>query len=127
MYIDFNEQQVPDATTLLKSNHMLEKNMIGEKIFADVNKRLDEAGLMMHSDTTCSNTEIDKNRKGKRDSKMHQTKKGNEWYFGIKVHTNADAGTGYIHTITGTSANMHDVSETSKLLWEDNHVMYGDS
>lgn len=78
MYIDFNEQQVPDATTLLKSNHMLEKNMIGEKIFADVNKRLDEAGLMMHSDTTCSNTEIDKNRKGKRDSKMHQTKKGNE-------------------------------------------------
>lgn len=58
---------------------------------------------------------------------MHQTRKSNEWYFGMKVHASADAGSGYIHTITGTSANMHDVSETLKLLREDDHVMYSDS
>ena len=132
MHIDFNEQQVPDATTLLKFRHMLEKNKIGEKIFADVNKRLDKAGLMMHGGTIVDASLIaapksTKNQEGKRDPEMHQTKKGNEWYFGMKVHAGVDAGSGYIHTITGTSANRHDVTETSKLLREDDHVMYGDS
>lgn len=58
---------------------------------------------------------------------MHQTKKGNEWYFGMKVHTGVDAATGYVHTLTGTSANKHDVCETSKLIRSDDHVVYGDS
>ena len=115
MHIDFNEQQAPDATTLLKFRHMLEKNKIGEKIFADVNKRLDNAGLIMHGGTIV------------RDSEMHQTQKGNEWYFGMKVHAGVDAATGYVHSLTGTSANMHDVSETSKLIRKDDHVIYGDS
>ena len=57
-----------------------------------------------------------KNQEGKHDPEMHQTKKGNEWYFGMKVHAGADAGSGYVHTITGTSANMHDVSETANLI-----------
>ena len=132
MHIDFTDQQVPDATTLLKFRHMIEKNRIGEKIFADVNKRLDESGLMMHGGTIVDASIIaapksTKNQEGKRDPEMHQTKKGNEWYFGMKVHAGVDAGSGYVHTITGTSANMHDVSETSKLLREDDHVMYGDS
>ena len=60
-----------------------------------------------------------KNQNGKRDPEMHQTKKGNEWYFGMKVHAGVDAGSGYVHTITGTSANMHDVSETANLIRED--------
>ena len=132
MHIDFNEQQVPDATTLLKFRHMLEKNKIGEKIFADVNQRLEEAGLMMHGGTIVDASLIaapksTKNQEGKRDPEMHQTKKGNEWYFGMKVHAGADAGSGYVHTITGTSANIHDVTQTSKLLREDDNVMYGDS
>ena len=58
---------------------------------------------------------------------MHQTKKGNEWYFGMKVHAGVDAGSGYVHTITGTSANMHDVTETANLIREDDEVVYGDS
>lgn len=58
---------------------------------------------------------------------MHQTKNGNEWYFGMKVHISADAGSGYVHTITGTPANMHDVSETANLIREDDEVVYGDS
>ena len=111
---------------------MLEKNKIGEKIFADVNKRLNEAGLMMHGGTIVDASLIAapksiKNREGKRAPEMHQTKKGNEWYFGMKVHAGVDAGSGYVHTITGTPANMHDVSETSKLLREDNYVIYDDS
>lgn len=132
MHIDFNEQQVPDATTLLKFRHMLEKNKIGENIFTDVKNRLDEAGLIMHGGTVVDASLIaapksTKNKTGKRDPEMHQTKKGNEWYFGMKVHAGADAGSGYVHSLTGTSANMHDVSETSKLIRKDDHVVYGDS
>ena len=83
MHIDFNEQQVPDATTLLKFRHMLEANKLGEKIFADVNNRLDKAGLMMHGGTIVDASLIaapksTKNQEGKRDPEMHQTKKGNE-------------------------------------------------
>lgn len=132
MHIDFNEQQVPDATTLLKFRHMLEANKLGEKIFADVNSRLDKAGLMMHGGTIVDASLIaapksTKNQDGRRDPEMHQTKKGNEWYFGMKVHVGADAGSGYVHTITGTPANMHDVSETANLIREDDEVVYGDS
>ena len=57
-----------------------------------------------------------KNQDGKSDPEMYQTKKRNGWYFGMKVHAGVDVGSGYVHTLTGTSANMHDVSETSKLL-----------
>jgi len=132
MRIDFNEQQVPDATTLLHFRHMIEKNRIGEKIFADVNRRLDESGLIMHGGTVVDASLIaapksTKNQSGERDPEMHQTKKGNEWYFGMKVHAGVDAATGYVHTITGTPANKHDVSETSKLIRKDDHVVYGDS
>ena len=132
MHIDFNEQQVPDATTLLKFRRMIERNRIGEKLFEDVSIRLDESGLIMHGGTIVDASLIaapksTKNLSGKRDPEMHQTKKGNEWYFGMKVHTGVDAGTGYVHTLTGTSANMHDVSETSKLIRKDDHTIYGDS
>ena len=111
---------------------MLEKNKIGESIFADVSKRLDNAGLIMHGGTVVDASLIaapksTKNKKGERDPEMHQTKKGNEWYFGMKVHAGVDAATGYVHTLTGTSANMHDVTETSKLIRKDDHVVYADS
>ena len=111
---------------------MLEKNRIGEKIFADVSRHLNEVGLMMHGGTIIAANLIvasksTKNRDGKCDPEMHQTKNSNEWHFGMKVHADADAGSGDIHTIIGTSANIHDVLETSKLLREDGHVMYGDS
>lgn len=68
-----------------------------------------------------------RNQEGKRDPEMHQTKKGNEWYFGMKVHAGVDAGSGYVHTITSTSANMHDVTETANLIRKDDEVVYGDS
>ena len=58
---------------------------------------------------------------------MHQTKKGNEWRFGMKCHIGVDAGTGYVHTVTATPANVHDITETAKLIREDDEVVYGDS
>lgn len=68
-----------------------------------------------------------KNKGGKRDPEMYQTKKGNQWYHGMKVHSGVDAGSGYVHTITGTSANVHDIDETAKFIRKDDEVVYGDS
>lgn len=132
MHIDFLTEQVPDATTLLHFRHLMEENNLGEKIFNDVKERLDKSGLIMHGGTVVDATLIaapksTKNQDGKRDPEMHQTKKGNEWYFGMKVHSGIDAGSGYVHTITATSANVHDIVETSKLIRDDDEVVYGDS
>ncbi len=68
-----------------------------------------------------------KNERGERDPEMHQTKKGNQWYFGMKVHIGVDAGTGCVHTVTATAANVHDVEKATKLVKEDDDVVYGDS
>ena len=132
MGIDFYTEQVPDATTLLKFRHLLEKHKIGEQIFNDVTSRLEKAGLLMHGGTIVDATIIaapssTKNKEGKRDEEMHQTKKGNQWYFGMKIHAGVDAGSGFVHTITGTAANVHDVNETGHLIREDDDVLYGDS
>lgn len=132
MKINFLDEQVPDATTLLKFRHLMEEHHIGEQIFADVNARLESAGLIMHGGTIVDATIINapsstKNKEGKRDPEMHQTKKGNQWYHGMKIHAGVDAGSGYIHTITGTAANVHDIEETSKLIRPDDEVVYGDS
>lgn len=130
-YLDFLTEQVPDATTLLHFRHLIEENRIGEMIFSDVKARLEKAGLMMHGGTIVDATIIaapssTKNKEGKRDPEMHQTKKGNQWYHGMKVHSDVDAGSGYVHTITGTTANIHDIDETSKLIRRDDKVVYGD-
>jgi len=132
MRIDFLTEQVPDATTLLKFRHLLEEHQIGEKIFADVKERLEKAGLIMHGGTIVDASIIaapssTKNQSGKRDEEMHQTKKGNQWYFGMKVHSGVDAGSGYVHTITGTAASVHDSAEAVKLIRKDDRVVYGDS
>lgn len=131
--VDFFAEEAPDATTLLKFRHMPEKHKIGEKIFADVRERLIAAGLMMQGGTIVDATIIHapsstKNKTGKRDPEMHQVKKGNEWHFGMKVHVGVDAGTGYVHTITGTAANEHDSQQAHKLIRKgEDEVMYGDS
>lgn len=132
MRLDFYQEQVPDATTLLKFRHLLEKHQIGEKIFSDLKERLDKAGLLMHGGSIVDATIIHapsstKNAKGERDAEMHQVKKGNQWYFGMKVHAGVDAGTGFVHTITGTAANVHDSQQISELIRKDDEVVYGDS
>ena len=132
MGLDFMTESVPNATTLLKFRHLLEEHSIGKIIFDDIKKALDDAGLIMHGGTIVDATLIappssTKNAKCERDSEMHQTKKGNQWYFGMKVHIGADAGTGCFHTVTATEANVHDVEEAVNLIREDDDVLYGDS
>ena len=125
-------EQVPDATTLLKFRHLLEENNLWAELFEDVKERLMKAGLIMRGGTIVDATIIHsttstKNREGQRDPEMHQTKKGNQWYHGMKVHAGVDAGSGYVHTITGTPANVHDIVEAPKLVRDDDDVVYGDS
>ncbi len=130
--INFFEEQVPDATTLLKFRHLLEGDHLGEAIFNDIKERLQHAGLMMRGGTIVDATIIHstpstKNKEGKRDPEMHQTKKGNQWYHGMKVHAGVDCGSGYVHSLTGTAANVHDLEEAPKLIRPDDTVVYGDS
>ncbi len=130
--INFAYEQVPDATTLLKFRHLLERNDLTQQIFKDVENRLDKAGLIMHGGTIVDATIIQapsstKNANKSRDPEMHQTKKGNQWHFGMKIHSGVDAATGYIHTITATAANRHDIVELHNLIRDDDHAVYADS
>ncbi|MCF0160614.1 MAG: IS5 family transposase, partial [Bacteroidaceae bacterium] len=130
--INFLEQQVPDATTLLKFRHLLEKHNLGKALFEDINERLEKAGLMMRGGSIVDATIIEstastKNKEGKRDPEMHQTKKGNQWHHGMKVHVAVDCGSGLTHTIEGTPANVADIDEAAKLLRPDDETVYGDA
>jgi IS5 family transposase len=132
MGVSFGEEQAPDATTLLKFRHLLENNNVSEKLFKDLNERLEASGCVMRGGSIVDATIIKapssiKNASAKRDPEMHSAKKGNEWHFGMKAHIGVDAGTGYVHTLTATAANVHDIIEASKLLREDDEVMYGDA
>jgi IS5 family transposase len=132
MKLNFYDEQVPDATTLLHFRHLLEENKIGEKMFASIRNVLEQNGYMMKGGTIIDATIISapsstKNKSGERDPEMHQTKKGNQWFFGMKSHIGVDAGTGYVHSVEATPANVHDVNVASSLIREDDEVVYGDS
>ena len=132
MGINFCEEQVPDATTLLQFRHIMEKNNLGQELFNAIRNGLEKSGHIMHGGTIVDATIIEapsstKNAEKARDPEMHQTKKGNEWHFGMKMHVGVDAGTGYVHTIEATSANEHDITVASQLIREDDEVVYGDS
>ena len=130
--LNFMMEQVPDATTLLKFRHLLEEHDLCKALFEDIKARLEKAGLMMHGGTIVDATIIQstsstKNKTGERDPEMHQTKKGNQYYHGMKAHIGVDAGSGYVHSLTGTAANAHDITEAHNLIREDDEVIYGDS
>ncbi|MDD3393013.1 MAG: IS5 family transposase [Anaerotignum sp.] len=130
--IDFLTEQVPDATTLFHFHHIIKDNKIGEKLFNDVKGRFEKAGLIMHGGsivdaTTISAPSSTKNKDAKLDPEMQQTKKGKQWYHGMKFHSGVDAGSGYVHTIAETSANVHDIEETARLIREYDEIIYGDS
>lgn len=132
MGINFLEEGVPDATTLLKFRHLLERHGLGKLFFDAINRVMVATGHIMKGGTIVDATIIDapsstKNAEKARDPEMHQTKKGNQWRFGMKCHAGVDAGSGLVHTITATSANVHDIVEAPKLIREDDGVLYGDS
>lgn len=132
MRLDFTTAQVPDATTLLHFRHLIEEHDLG-KAFLDAQTRFFEAnGWIMRGGSVIDATIIaapssTKNAASARDPEMHQTQKGNQWFFGMKAHTGADAGTGYVHTVTATAANVADITEAAKLVRPDDEVGYADS
>lgn len=120
------------TTTLLKFRHIIEENKIGEKLFSALRDYFDAAGVLYHGGSIVDATLIaapssTKNEKKECDPEMHQTKKGNQWYFGMKIHIGVDAGSGMVHTIEASSANVHDVDVAPKLIRMDDEVVYGDS
>jgi IS5 family transposase len=130
--IDLNRESAPDATTLLKFRHLLEANGLTKKIFDTINGHLAEKGLMMREGTIVDATLIaappsTKNKDGKRDPEMHQSKKGNEWHFGMKAHVGVDAASGLVHTVIGTAGNVADVTQAGSLLHGDESAALGDA
>ena len=130
--IEFMKETVLDETTLCKVRHMLEENGLNKLFFDAINRVMVETGHMMKGGTIVDAIIIDapsstKNADKARDPEMHQTRKGNEWRFGMKCHVGVDAGSGLVHTITVTSANRHDVTQAGRLIREDDEVEYGDS
>ena len=130
--IDLNREAAPDATTLLKFRHLLEAHQLTESIFNAINAHLAEKGLFLREGTIVDATLIaappsTKNKEGKRDGEMHQSKKGNQWYFGMKAHIGVDAQSGLVHTLIGTAANVHDVTQAQVLLHGDETDVFGDA
>ena len=127
-----SSNQVPDGDTLGRFRNILIQNGLQEKLFDQVVTALMERGLILKKGTIVDSTIISapsstKNQKKKRDPDAHQVKKGNTWHFGYKAHIGVDRDSGLVHTVEATSANVHDVVETSKLLTGEEAVVYGDS
>lgn len=132
MGIDLSREDVPDATTLLNFRRLLEQHELTAAILAEVNAHLSERGLLMRQGTVVDATIIaapssTKNEGGKRDPEMHQTKKGNQWHFGMKMHTGVDAESGLIHSVVCTPANEADVAHGHELLHGEESQVNGDS
>ena len=111
--IDLGLEPAPDATSLLRFRHLLEQNKLGEKLFAEAGRVLQASGMALKTGTIVDATIIaapssTKNEDKERDPEMHQTKKGQQWYFGMKLHIGVDSQSGLVHSVGVTAANVHD-------------------
>jgi len=130
--IDLGCEAVPDATTMLKFRHLLEQHKLGEKLFAEVGRVLTGSGMSLKTGTIVDATIIaapssTKNRKQERDPEMHQTRKGKQWHFGMKLHIGVDSQSGLTHSAVVTAANVHDKHPLPDLLHGQERRVYGDS
>ena len=112
---------LPDETTILNFRHLLEERRLGQGLMEEINRHLASQGLRLREGTIVDASIIEapsstKNGAGERDPQMRQTKKGNEWRFGMKVNVGVDSETGVVHSVSATSANVHDVTEAHRLL-----------
>ena len=119
--IDLGREPVPDETTICKFRHLLEAHELGPQILAAVNAHLAEQGFKVSTGTIVDATIISapsstKNSSGERDPEMHQTRKGKQWYFGMKAHIGVDVDSGLVHSVAGTAANVHDLTPVARLL-----------
>ena len=126
------EARLPDETTILRFRHLLERHKLSEQLLATVNDMLRGQGLMLRTGTVVDATLIaapssTKNGSSERDPEMHQSKKGNQWYFGMKAHIGVDADSGLVHTVRGTAGNVGDVVEGNSLLHGEESDAFGDA
>lgn len=125
-------ERIPDETTILNFRRLLEHHNLGAKLFKEINAKLDEEGLMLKEGTIVDATIIaapssTKNVSGERDPEMHQTKKGNAWHFGMKLHVGVDETLGLIHSLETTPANEADIKVAEKLLHGQEEAVWGDA
>ena len=130
--IDLNREAAPDATTLLRFRRLLETHGLTQSIFTAINTHLAQKGLLLREGTVVDATIIaapssTKNRGRQRDPEMHQTKKGKQWYFGMKAHIGVDADSGLTHTVVTTAAHVSDVTQAHALLHGDETLAFGDA
>ena len=130
--IDLNRDPVPDATTLLKFRHWLERHDLPRALFEEVGAMLEERGLLMRQGTIVDATIIaappsTKNKSKSRDPEMHQTRKGNQWHFGMKAHIGVDVASGVVHTVTGTAANEADINQMAAVLHGRESAVFADA
>lgn len=130
--LDMGQSKVPDESTILLFRHLLERHQLADLMLATVNTILTDKGLMLKAGTAVDATLIaapssTKNSTGERDPQMHQTKKGNNYHFGMKAHIGVDADSGLVHTVIGTAANVHDVTQAKDLLHGQEEIALGDA
>ena len=130
--IDLGCEPVPDATTLLRFRRLLNDNQLGEALFAQVGQVLQDKGFKVNTGTIVDATIIGapsstKNADKARDPEMHQTRKGQQWYFGMKLHIGVDSQSGLAHSAVVTAANVHDKHPLPNLLHGAERRVYGDS
>jgi IS5 family transposase len=123
---------IPDETTILNFRHFVEKHKFGKRLFESVLEHLDAQGLKLQEGSIVDASIISapsstKNKSGSRDPEMHQTKKGNEWHFGMKVHVGVDDACGLVHSLETTPANVHDITQADKLLHGNEERVWGDA
>jgi transposase, IS5 family len=129
--IDLGREPVPDETTICKFRHLLEAHWLGARLFAQMGEYLAKQGLQVNRGTIVDATIISapsstKNRTKERDPEMPQTKKGNQWYFGLKAHIGVDSRTKLIHSVAATAANVHDSQVLPELLHGQETRVWGD-
>jgi IS5 family transposase len=136
--IDLTVAAVPEETTILNFRDWLEQHELSQALFAEVSAMLEERGLLMRQGTIPGSSpgtdatiiaapSSTKNKSKARDPEMHQTKKGNQWHFGMKAHIGVDVASGLVHTVKGTAANEADITQTAALLHGEEEDVFGDA
>ena len=125
-------EALPDETTILNFRHLLERHGLGKGLLDEISAQLESQGLRLREGSIVDASIIEapsstKNRSGERDPEMHQTKRGNQWHFGMKVHIGVDSETGLVHSMSTTAANVHDVTEAHNLLHGGERVVWCDA
>ena len=129
--LDLAHDAIPDETTILNFRHLLEAHNLAGALFDAVSIYLQDRSLLMRGGTIMDATLIaaapsTKSKARKRDPQMSQTKKGNQWYFGMKAHIGVDAKSGLVHTVKTTTGKVHDAKMTNDLIRADDTIILGD-